>query len=346
MLVQATNTLLFASVTMNGMDVLHQPAKNLHSRSHLAHSQVAASTLAVGSTKSIRHVESIPGCLQQIYHVVLSDGTQCLLKYPPSPGVKLSRQERQGLIDEPGNIGMLSSFPNTSTPEVLLHGQAVLGSCWSHLLLDTGRNVPLSNFWPLCGEDLVMVEDSLAIWINTLSSIESTFFGAVCLARDSFIAPSWRVVLWRMLEMALLDAGELSISLPYDQIRYQFRQHGRCLDDVSTPKLVILNALEMENIMIDPESMQVKGLIDYSLAIWGDPELLNFTLVSAKVGVCDKNPAVRDDTSRKLRHLLYQTYTATSAIVSRCLRPRSEEEMEARRLLTVALNELDKFSCD
>lgn len=74
-----------------------------------------------------------------------------------------------------------------------------------------------------------------------------------------------------MLESLLRDAEDALVSVPYDFIRDQVRRHRNSLDQITQPKLVLLEIVNDQNNLVDPKTLTISGILDFSSAIWGDP---------------------------------------------------------------------------
>lgn len=58
----------------------------------------------------------------------------------------------------------------------------------------------------------------------------------------SRVSKSWRLAFHIMLEAILRDAEDMAVTIPYKPIRRHFHRFTHCLDAVSTPRLVIVDA--------------------------------------------------------------------------------------------------------
>ncbi|GAB7356985.1 hypothetical protein MBLNU459_g7820t2 [Dothideomycetes sp. NU459] len=250
----------------------------------------------------IKHVEELPGHSQRIHQMTMSGGGTILLKCPPRLTTRLLRQERQGVANEAKILGVLSSSSRTSVPKILSY--ELLDSASAHLLIDCGTSVPFSSIGSLMAEDMEILQKSMVSWLQSTNSIRSDFFGMISAGPQSFHTPSWKSCFSNLFEMALQDAENGIVSLPYDRIRWHVWRHGDCLDAVVTPRLLVMSALDLENVMVDPVSMEMTGLLNYSNALWGDPELALFHIGSDAVEF-DMAPQPQSDNAEKqMRHLL------------------------------------------
>ncbi len=59
------------------------------------------------------------------------------------------------------------------------------------------------------------------------------------------------------------------VFLPYEKLHHQLQKHLHLLKEVRTPRLAVLDFSD-SSVLIDPESKEVTGLIDFERAVWGD----------------------------------------------------------------------------
>ncbi|KAK0669742.1 hypothetical protein QBC41DRAFT_319161 [Cercophora samala] len=90
-------------------------------------------------------------------------------------------------------------------------------------------------------------------------------------------AGSWSVAFHSMLEGVLRDGEDMAVVLGYSTIRRHFRRLGYILDDVTVPKLVVVDAAQDSNLLVEriPDggdgAIRIAGLQSWSNCIFGDP---------------------------------------------------------------------------
>jgi hypothetical protein len=82
---------------------------------------------------------------------------------------------------------------------------------------------------------------------------------------------SWREAFLALLEAALRDAEDMLVNTHSESIRFWVGKHAHCLEEVTEPRLVVINLCNPENVLIDERTKQVVGLVGFSNVIWGDP---------------------------------------------------------------------------
>jgi hypothetical protein len=60
------------------------------------------------------------------------------------------------------------------------------------------------------------------------------------------------------------------INLPYGQIRDELSRLQSALEEVTLPRLVVIGLGRSSHVLLDEESKQLSGVIDFSSAFWGD----------------------------------------------------------------------------
>jgi len=182
----------------------------------------------------------------------------------------------------------------------------------------------------------------------------------------------WSEAFRSILEGVLRDAEDVSLLLPYDDIRQHFSRLAWRLDSVVTPRLVVIDAGEETNVLVErsPDShdegsgsrtsattagesgARVSGLRDWSQGIFGDPLFANcFDAPSEafkegwKQRVGEEEAYFDEGEGAKERLLMYRCYHAILSIVTEHYRPQhdsSRRELEGRKKLTQALKGMAK----
>ena len=73
-----------------------------------------------------------------------------------------------------------------------------------------------------------------------------------------------------MVESILSDGEDILVSLPYEEIRDQVSKAGPRLDKVKEARLVAVGFDHPKNVLIDPVTKDVTGILDFGSALWGD----------------------------------------------------------------------------
>jgi len=177
-------------------------------------------------------------------------------------------------------------------------------------------------------------------------------------------SPDWTGAFMSLVEGILRDGEDMSVLLPYEIIRKHFDRLSWRLSAVTIPRLVVIDAGEPSNVLIqrDPDGVspssvdgpRVTGLRDWSQGIFGDP-LLSSCFEDSSEGFLEgwrlngAEDIIEDEEGGATRLLLYKCYRAIVNIVTEYYRPQpdsSRRELEGRRKLTNVLAELEKVDTE
>jgi hypothetical protein len=81
---------------------------------------------------------------------------------------------------------------------------------------------------------------------------------------------SWREAFCALFESVLRDAEDMFIHLPYAELRHELVRLASALDEVTLPRLTVVGFGRPTHVLLDEESKQLSGVVDFSSAFWGD----------------------------------------------------------------------------
>ncbi|MCJ1375870.1 hypothetical protein MMC20_007107 [Loxospora ochrophaea] len=245
----------------------------------LAPSVLDALQVIVQSTLHSTHLlvmqmEHLPEHLHQVRLLHISDGSRLILKVSPPANVPLLRNERQYLETEALALSFLarSGLP---IAKVLRHENSgrMLGSPF--LLTTHLSGISFAESLPfLSRTDRLSVERQLSVLVSTISQHSSPVFGSVYLVSSNQGYRRWREAFRSMLESVLRDAEDMFVNLPYSQIREQLVKAEGSLDEVREARLVIPGLSDPGNVLVDRQTKEITGVMDFTRALWGDVELM------------------------------------------------------------------------
>jgi hypothetical protein len=184
------------------------------------------------------------------------------------------------------------------------------------------------------------IERRLGVYVRGLTSLSATQYGLTHRVFANKGHPSWREAFLALLESILRDAEDMMLTIDYVNIRSYIGIHSHFLDEVTQPRLVCMDACDPNNVLIDERTRQVTGLVGFSNVIWGDP-LICERITNASEAFKEGYGTYPQANGVKARRLMYTAYRATVDIVTHSYRSyQSIDELEARRSLTRAINEL------
>ncbi|TVY21996.1 hypothetical protein LARI1_G000047 [Lachnellula arida] len=347
-------------------------------------------------------VDELPSTqLPRLYSLSMSDDRKLLLSFAPSLTVRLLRQEASILSSEATLVYFIAGSdcrpaemagspdseietPNTvSLPEVvpklLKHSSNNREMAYPYSIFEQTAGAPLSTLSVyLSLPERRLVDRQVGSMARSLASLTSPngTFGTVTqvMANPFSIAlPSappvagsqtWSEAFNTLLEGILRDGEDMSVLLPYETVREHCQRLSWHLDAINLPRLVILDAGNETNVMVDRGldgnasssstggHVKVTGLRSWSQGVFGDP-LIGEAFDSPNEGFLEgwragggNEDVIEDEANAEVRLLLYRCYRAVVSIVTEHYRPQadsSRRELDGRRKLTSALSELEKI---
>ncbi|KAF2096798.1 hypothetical protein NA57DRAFT_42470 [Rhizodiscina lignyota] len=307
--------------------------------------QIIIRQLLLTTNQSVEAAERLRGDIHPTYLLQLSDGSRAILKCSPLLSTRLLRREQRRLEDESRVLNLINRNTNIPVPRRMKYESHGSGTALRppYLIRSYVSGTTLSELRPSLSEaDQARIDQSLGVYLLALSSLTARNFGAPHAVHASNGYSTWREAFLTMLEAVLRDAEDMLVSIPYDTVRYYCTAHADALNAVTTPRLTALDVCLPENVLIDPNSREIQGLLGLGDVIWGDPNMA--AVLEEPTPAFLEGYGRRDseqDENEHARKLLYTVYRAIVSVVKRHFRPRdSEDELEARRVLGRALNEL------
>jgi aminoglycoside phosphotransferase (APT) family kinase protein len=156
---------------------------------------------------------------------------------------------------------------------------------------------------------------------------------------------AWGDAFLGLVDDLLADAAdaEVDLPLPLDELRGLVDRHRVALDAVATPRLVHWDLWDT-NVFVDPETLEVVGLIDFERVLWGDP-LMEAQFLGKRAAdetVEAYGTALFDESHAVERRRLYDLYLALVMTIECAYRhyPTDDIEQLARPMLAAAIEEL------
>lgn len=221
-------------------------------------------------TKSVS-VERSGGVVFRTWHLRSTRDFFYVLRCRPSCNVRLLRHEEDALRTEAVVLQVLRGRSDLLIPRLIEYHTSTIPIGSFYLISGPFKGSVLADVEPsLSTQALASIDKSLGKHVRHLARVTSSTFGVVKeVALPGY--PSWSKCFASMLETLLRDAEDALVSLPYEFIRAQTRQRRAALDQITQPKLFLLEMVSDRNVVVDTHSMTVSGLLDLSTATWGDP---------------------------------------------------------------------------
>lgn len=242
---------------------------------------------------------------QRIFEVSLSDGKTLLLSLPPQVLFRRLRHEQFIIGFEAAAVqwirdalarNHLTSFTSPTLRRFIptlvhtsFHGPVELGSAYN--VFENQHGIPVALLpSPLSHLERKHLDKHLGQLYRSLSSMTSPSgrFGPVAVVvpkmpgielSDKVVglgegglvaadgARNWSTAFQSLLEGVLRDGEDMAVTMAYSQIRRHFRRFEHLLNEVKTPKLVVIDVADDTNTLVTVESTtSTNGYSNYTTA--------------------------------------------------------------------------------
>ena len=223
---------------------------------------------SVQSLASISKIQELHGHLHKIRLMTLSDGSEAVVKSSPSQEICLLRIEQSYLDSEIAVLGLLANA-NLPVPRILHH--KVQSATPRSLLMTRLPGTYLVDVQAsLTKAQRSSIDKQMRTMQARLAQHTSSTFGPAGLVKAGQGCKMWRDAFLGMVESILMDGEDIMSNLPYHQIREAIAKWESYLEDVTEARLVLPSLCRGKNILVDPQTNLVTGVLDFGDAIWGD----------------------------------------------------------------------------
>jgi hypothetical protein len=223
------------------------------------------------STVRVQDVETLHGHTHSLRLLRLSNGLQLVLKSSPRSSTSLLRRELRALETEARALALLRRCANPCIPQLFHydpHG-GFMGSAF--LLRQHMKGSTVLEMEPsLTPGDRKEVDRHLVFLARIIGQQVAPSFGSLEEVAAGRGSHSWRRAFTTLFEDALRDAEDMFIHLPYAEIRREVNRLSPVLEEITTPRLVIIHLGRPSQVLLDPELKQLSGIVDLASAFWGD----------------------------------------------------------------------------
>lgn len=291
--------------------------------------------------------ELTDGFYNSAYFVELKDGKRWILKIAPNTSIKIMQYEKEILRSEVDVLRLVKSKTDLPVPFVAVND-------YTHNLLENDYfimefidGIPLNNLRDSLSENEAQaIDERTGYYLRQMNGIEGKRFGNY--SRPEMSSNNWREAFTLILRSVLEDGKSEGVVLPidYNTLMSEVTKHLSCLKEVQSPRLVHWDLWD-GNILIDPVSRQISGLIDFERALWADP------LMEANFGAFGINPSFLNGygvemlitPKQKERRSLYNIYLYLIMIIECYFRKYETDQQEnwARQKLITEMEILNSF---
>jgi aminoglycoside phosphotransferase (APT) family kinase protein len=305
----------------------------------------AIAALAFGEDAVLQQLEEChEGWFNAVHRLDLDDGTRCILKIAPPAGVRVLRYEHNLIISEVQALRLIGERTELPVPAVVAWDDScqLLPSPW--FVMEHCPGQLLSSLRPtleVAAQEAI--DAQLAHHLAVMNGITAQSFGRPdpAATRDS----TWRAAFARLVDDLLADATEAGVQLPVSAtaITDLIASETKALDMVTEAHLVHWDLWD-PNVFIDPDTLEVVGLIDFERVLWADPLMeAQFTGKRAHDRTLDAyGQRLLDPPGAVARRRLYDLYLYLVMTVECAFRnyPTNSIENFGRRMLSAVINEL------
>lgn len=240
----------------------------------------------------------------------LENGSKFVLKAAPPPEVQVLRYEKDLMKAEVESMRLVRQHTSIPVAEIFCYDTAhdILPS--DFFVMSFLPGTPFHQIRSsLPNESQEKIERDMGRMTREISEITSHSFGYW--AQPQTEGVSWRDCFASMVQGVLQDGLDIQVQLPesYEEIYRRMQAIFDSLDEVTTPRLVHWDLWD-GNVLIDPKSHQITGLIDFERVLWADPliEVIFSNLNPDSPAAQGYGGKVLCTENERRRRLLYNTY--------------------------------------
>jgi aminoglycoside phosphotransferase (APT) family kinase protein len=226
---------------------------------------------AFGTVELVGFDELTEGWFNAAYRMTLADGRSAVLKVAPPPGVTVMRYEHDIMATEVAALRTVGERTSVPVPSVLHHDTSCVRLPSELFVMEWCDGTLLSRLRPtLSDTQQGAIDGQLGGLLRQLHEIGNDGFGLQAPSQPKF--GRWSDAVADLFDMVMTDAEAMLVQLPrsYDGLRAIPRRFAAELDLVTEPRFVHWDLWDA-NVFVDPLTLEVRGLIDFERAMWGDP---------------------------------------------------------------------------
>lgn len=230
-----------------------------------------AISLLFPSTVHVRYSQILLEHVHSLRLLTLSNEARLLLKGSPCPGTPLLRHEKHFLETEVRFLALLGQSANPCIPQLYYYNPPGRADGSAYLIRQYMKGKTLTEMETrLSPHQRANISRHLGFLAGTIGQNVAPAFGSLPQVASGAGRRSWREAFCALLEGVLRDAEDRFVHLPYADIREEVTRLGSVLNEVSLPRLVVVELGRPSHVLLDENSNQLSGVVDFSSALWGD----------------------------------------------------------------------------
>lgn len=292
-------------------------------------------------------IELTGGFYNAAYMISFKDGQKAVLKISPMKDLKVMRYEKNLMETEVFVLDKMRSIKGVTVPSVLYYDRSGEITDNEFLFMEFLEGVPLNKIREELTEDQYnTISSDLAEIIKKINGVEGEYFGYISQENKRFT--TWFEAFFCMIKELLDDAQDAGVSLPFEnnKLYSMINEQRDVLNQVEKPLLVHKDLWE-GNILIDPKTFRITGILDCERAIFGD------TLLEPICGFLWENKCFMNtyigremlNRDENIRFALYKIYVFLISVIECTYRQYPDENADkwAKLQLDEALDNLIKL---
>ncbi|HLO99768.1 MAG TPA: phosphotransferase, partial [Fimbriimonas sp.] len=192
-----------------------------------------------------------------------------------------------------------------------------------------------SRLKELTPEQRIHIDREIGAILSNLHQVGGSQFG-------TYLGPhftTWPEAFMHLVSDLEQDARDASVQLD-PGIFTLFDRHAASLESVKEARLVHWDMWD-ENILIDPATLSITGIVDFERALWGDP-LLEWNFITPSATLLEACPHIVLDKDAQIRRSLYSLYLGLILVIETKYRGFNEDHLTwCRGQVAKAVSSLD-----
>ncbi|MDD3172258.1 MAG: aminoglycoside phosphotransferase family protein [Herbinix sp.] len=300
---------------------------------------------AFGEAVELQEITELTGGFYNTaYMISFKDGQKAVLKVSPLKALKVMRYEKNLMETEVFVLDKMHSMKGVPVPRVLYYDRSGEITDNEFLFMEFLYGVPLNKVREELTEDQYnMISSNLAEITKKINGVEGEYFGYISQENKRFT--TWFEAFFCMIKELLDDAQDAGVLLPFEnnKLYSMINKQREVLNQVKKPLLVHKDLWE-GNILINPKTLEITGILDCERAIFGDALLEpicgflweNKSFMNTYIG---REMLNRDE---NIRFVLYKIYIDLISVIECTFRQYPDENADkwSRLQLDEALQKL------